>query len=68
MLRPPVDRVAAAAPCQDATESTMPSFTIGDTDFLLDGQPFRVLSGALHYFRVHRDLWAVRIHKARLMG
>jgi beta-galactosidase len=68
MLRPPVDRVAAAAPCQDATESTMPSFTIGDTDFLLDGQPFRVLSGALHYFRVHPDLWADRIHKARLMG
>jgi beta-galactosidase len=46
----------------------MTSFTIGDTDFLLDGQPHRVLSGALHYFRVHPDLWADRIHKAKLMG
>lgn len=41
---------------------------IGEADFLLDGQPFRILSGALHYFRVHPDLWADRIHKARLMG
>ncbi|MGU3409638.1 glycoside hydrolase family 35 protein [Microbacterium sp. M1A1_1b] len=43
-------------------------FAIGDTDFLLDGEPHRVLSGAIHYFRVHPDLWADRIHKARLMG
>ena len=43
-------------------------FAIGDTDFLLDGKPFRVLSGALHYFRVHPGQWADRIRKARLMG
>ncbi len=46
----------------------MPSFAIGADDFLLDGRAFRVLSGALHYFRVHPDLWADRIHKARLLG
>jgi beta-galactosidase len=43
-------------------------FAIGDTDFLLDGEPFQVLSGALHYFRVHPGQWADRIRKARLMG
>jgi beta-galactosidase len=43
-------------------------FAIGATDFELDGHPYRILSGALHYFRVHPDLWADRIHKARLMG
>jgi beta-galactosidase len=43
-------------------------FAIGDTDFLLDGEPFRVLSGALHYFRVHPGQWADRIRKARQMG
>jgi beta-galactosidase len=43
-------------------------FSIGEKDFLLDGEPFRVISGALHYFRVHPDLWADRIDKARLMG
>ncbi|GIG24697.1 glycoside hydrolase family 35 protein [Cellulomonas denverensis] len=43
-------------------------FEIGDRDFLLDGEPFQVISGALHYFRVHPDQWADRIRKARLMG
>ncbi|WP_448061361.1 glycoside hydrolase family 35 protein [Cellulomonas hominis] len=46
----------------------MPTFEIGDRDFLLDGEPFQIISGALHYFRVHPDQWADRIHKARLMG
>ena len=44
------------------------TFSIGDEHFMLDGEPFRILAGALHYFRVHPDLWADRIHKARLMG
>ncbi len=48
---------------------TAPSrFAIGETDFELDGRPHRILAGALHYFRVHPELWADRIHKARLMG
>ncbi len=46
----------------------MPSFTIGEEHFLLDDRPFRILSGALHYFRVHPEQWADRIRKARLMG
>ncbi|MCU1422137.1 MAG: bgaB [Microbacteriaceae bacterium] len=53
----------------DQKESvSMPRFTIGDDDFLLDDAPYRVLSGALHYFRVHPDAWADRIHSARLLG
>ena len=48
---------------------TAPSrFAIGETDFELDGRPHRILAGALHYFRVHPELWADRIRKARLMG
>lgn len=46
----------------------MPEFAIGARDFTLDGEPFRILSGALHYFRVHPDLWADRIRKAKQMG
>ncbi|GAA4265964.1 beta-galactosidase family protein [Frondihabitans peucedani] len=42
--------------------------TLGESDFLFDGQPRRILSGALHYFRIHPDLWADRIEKARLLG
>lgn len=46
----------------------MASFTLGSTDFELDGAPHRILAGAVHYFRVHPDQWADRIRKARLMG
>lgn len=46
----------------------MSTFAIGDRDFLLNGRPHRIISGALHYFRVHPGDWADRIHKARLMG
>src|SRR5512137_291636 len=46
----------------------MPNFSIQDNDFVLDGNPFRILSGAMHYFRVPRAYWADRLHKARLMG
>jgi beta-galactosidase len=46
----------------------VPSFEIGDSDFLLDREPLRIVSGALHYFRVHPEQWADRIEKARLMG
>ncbi|MGH3169868.1 MAG: beta-galactosidase, partial [Trebonia sp.] len=43
-------------------------FAVGEDSFLLDGEPFRILSGALHYFRVHPGQWADRIRKAREMG
>jgi beta-galactosidase len=43
-------------------------FAVGQRDFLLDGEPFRILSGALHYFRVHPGHWADRIRKARQLG
>ncbi|MGY4741470.1 glycoside hydrolase family 35 protein [Streptomyces sp. ATMOS53] len=46
----------------------MPALTTTSDGFLLHGEPFRILSGALHYFRVHPDQWADRLHKARLMG
>ncbi|PKQ33884.1 MAG: beta-galactosidase [Actinobacteria bacterium HGW-Actinobacteria-11] len=46
----------------------MTSFSLGDTDFLRDGRPHQVISGAIHYFRVHPDQWQDRIRKARLMG
>ncbi|MFF9342315.1 beta-galactosidase [Streptomyces sp. NPDC014773] len=46
----------------------MPVLQTDQTGFLLDGKPFRFLSGGLHYFRVHPEQWQDRLHKARLMG
>ncbi|MGH1553905.1 beta-galactosidase [Streptomyces sp. L7] len=46
----------------------MSEFTVGDRDFLLDGRPVRLLSGALHYFRVHEAQWGHRLAMLRAMG
>lgn len=46
----------------------MADFTVGDEDFLVDGRPVRVLSGALHYFRVHEEQWPHRLRMLRAMG
>jgi beta-galactosidase len=40
---------------------------IGD-QLLFDGQPFRIFSGAMHYFRVHPELWRDRMVKMKAMG
>src|SRR5690606_19400807 len=53
---------------RNTEELPMPTFEIGPEHFQLDGEPMQVVSGALHYFRVHPDQWADRIRKARLMG
>ena len=46
----------------------MTTFSIGETDFLLDGKPHQVISGTLHYFRIHPEHWADRIRTAKAMG
>ncbi|MFD9073633.1 glycoside hydrolase family 35 protein [Streptomyces lasiicapitis] len=44
------------------------SFRVGADDFELDGRPVRLLSGALHYFRVHEQQWGHRLAMLRAMG
>ena len=41
--------------------------TSGD-QFLLDGKPFRIISGAMHYFRVVPEYWRDRLEKMRAFG
>ena len=36
--------------------------------FTLDGKPFKVLSGELHYARIPREYWHARLKMARAMG
>ena len=37
-------------------------------DFLFDGAPFRIISGAMHYFRCVPEYWADRLRKLRGLG
>lgn len=40
----------------------------GDSAFLLDGKPFQIISGEMHYSRIPRAYWHDRLRKARAMG
>ncbi|GAB3121484.1 beta-galactosidase [Glaciibacter psychrotolerans] len=45
-----------------------PALTYCDSVLLRRGQPHRMLAGALHYFRVHPDLWEDRLRRLAAMG
>ena len=44
------------------------SFVYADGKFLMDGEPYIILSGAIHYFRVHPDYWEGRLKKLKPRG
>jgi beta-galactosidase len=44
------------------------TLTTSKNQFLLAGEPFRILSGALHYFRVLPETWRDRLEKMRVFG
>jgi beta-galactosidase len=37
-------------------------------EFLLDGKPFQILSGEMHYARIPREYWRDRLKKLKSMG
>lgn len=56
-----------------ATLAAQPSANIhtlraNGNHFELDGKPFQIISGAIHYERVPRAYWRDRLRKARAMG
>lgn len=48
--------------------SSAATFEIKGLDYLLDGKPFQILSGEMHYPRIPREYWHDRLKKARAMG
>ena len=46
------------------------SFTVDykNNVFLKDGEPFRYISGSIHYFRVPRVFWRDRLEKMKAAG
>ena len=43
-------------------------FSLGQHEFLLDGKPFRIISGEMHPARIPREYWLHRIRMAKAMG
>ncbi len=54
--------IASAQPDRQAT------FITANGQFQLDGHPYQILSGEMHYPRVPRAYWRDRFRKARAMG
>ncbi|RXH58339.1 glycoside hydrolase family 35 protein [Granulicella sibirica] len=57
----------ACAPAQ-TTSQTPHTFTTGPDTFLLDGKPFLIHAGEMHYPRVPRAYWRDRMRKMKAMG
>ncbi|MHB1020919.1 MAG: glycoside hydrolase family 35 protein [Acidobacteriaceae bacterium] len=51
-------------------QKTVPvsSFTISGNQFLLNGKPYQIIAGSMHYTRIPRAYWRDRFRKARAMG
>ncbi len=43
-------------------------FSLGKSDFLLDGKPFQIISGEMHPARIPKMYWRQRIQMAKAMG
>jgi beta-galactosidase len=54
-----------ASPAYSQTSQT---FTVSGDQFLLNGKPFQVISGSIHYERIPRAYWRDRLKKAKAMG
>ncbi len=44
------------------------TFEISNNGFLYNGKPTQLISGAMHYFRIHPDSWEDRMVKMKGMG
>lgn len=52
----------------DYTFAQSHTFKLGDEAFLLDGKPFQMISGEMHYPRIPREAWRQRMKMAKAMG
>jgi beta-galactosidase len=49
-------------------QKTQHTFELADSAFLLDGKPFNIISGEMHYPRIPRECWQARMRAAKAMG
>lgn len=59
---------SAALPLTARAQPAPGRFAAADDGFLLDGQPFQVLAGEMHYPRIPRASWRDRMRKLKALG
>ncbi|KAG7674146.1 putative Beta-galactosidase 17 [Nannochloris sp. 'desiccata'] len=63
-----VSAAVAAGGAPNTSSSSSPSFYLENDRFMLDGSPFQIISGAIHYFRIHPGLWLDRLTRLKALG
>ncbi|HEX5152957.1 MAG TPA: beta-galactosidase [Parafilimonas sp.] len=53
---------------QQAQTNTTATFSIGKESFLLNGKPFVIRCGEMHFARIPREYWLHRLQMAKAMG
>jgi beta-galactosidase len=51
-----------------AQQKAAHTFAVQGSQFVLDGKPFQVISGEMHYQRIPREYWRERFRMAKAMG
>ena len=60
--------LVASVPAFAAAKTQPHTFVAGHGEFLLDGKPFQIVSGEMHYARIPRAYWRDRLRMAKAMG
>ncbi|HUV96549.1 MAG TPA: beta-galactosidase family protein [Acidobacteriaceae bacterium] len=60
--------LVASLPGFAAAKTQPHTFVAGHGEFLLDGKPFQIISGSMHYARIPRAYWRDRLRMAKAMG
>jgi beta-galactosidase len=60
--------VVLIAPVAALSRPARHTFALGEHDFLLDGRPFRIISGEMHPARIPREYWRHRVRMAKALG
>jgi len=60
--------LGASVPALAAAKTQPHTFVAGHGEFLLDGKPFQIISGEMHFARIPRAYWRDRLRMAKAMG
>lgn len=60
--------LALLLPSNGKGQNATHTFTVQDGQFALDGKPFQIISGEMHYARIPRAFWRERLRMAKAMG
>ena len=60
--------LALGSEAQTKTNLQVPLFSIGENDFLLNGKPYIIRCGEMHFARIPKEYWRHRLKMAKAMG